>query len=240
MRRSPSARRTLATTSCEVGPTGLSTISRPSITYPRGYAPRTPPHALSRARSQSAGLRSGGHSSFARAILVPPEGLRLGLRPASDTADAPLIVASVSTKPDPVFDAFAAREPYFAVVTDPRFLRANLTAAHEREFFATGEALVNRLFAIIDAGLAPGFAPVSMLEYGCGLGRLAIPLSRRPGSVTAIDRSPVMLDLARREAVRRGVGHIAFETPDAFQATSRKFDLVICYHVLQRLPRHHG
>src|SRR5690348_15457222 len=30
-RRSPSARRTLATTSCEVGPTGLSTTNRPSI-----------------------------------------------------------------------------------------------------------------------------------------------------------------------------------------------------------------
>ena len=146
----------------------------------------------------------------------------------------------VSTKPDAVFDAFAAREPYFAVVTDPRFLRANLTPAHEREFFATGEALVDRIFAIIDAGLLPGFAPVSMLEYGCGLGRLAIPLSRRPGSVTAIDRSPVMLDLARREAERRGAGHIAFETPEAFHATSRKFDLIVCYHVLQRLPRAQG
>jgi 2-polyprenyl-3-methyl-5-hydroxy-6-metoxy-1,4-benzoquinol methylase len=79
-----------------------------------------------------------------------------------------------------------------------------------------------------------------MLEYGCGLGRLAIPLSRRSGSVTAIDRSPVMLDLAKREAERRGAGHIAFETPDAFLATPRKFDLVVCYHVLQRLPRPEG
>jgi 2-polyprenyl-3-methyl-5-hydroxy-6-metoxy-1,4-benzoquinol methylase len=149
-------------------------------------------------------------------------------------------VASVVTKPDAAFDSFAAREPYFAVATDPRFLRANLTAADEREFFAAGEALVDRMFGIIDAGLLPGFSPVSMLEYGCGLGRLAIPLSRRPGSVTAIDRSPVMLDLARREAERRGAGHIAFETPDAFHATSRKFDLVVCYHVLQRLPRHQG
>ena len=149
-------------------------------------------------------------------------------------------MASVTTSPDAAFDAFAAREPYFAVVTDPKFLRANLTPAHEREFFATGEALVDRMFAIIEAGSIPGFAPVSMLEYGCGLGRLAIPLSRRPGSVTAIDRSPVMLELARREAERRGAGHIAFETPDAFHATSRKFDLVVCYHVLQRLPRHQG
>ena len=97
------------------------------------------------------------------------------------------------------FDDFAAREPYFAVVTSPRFLRANLTPEHEREFFASGEALVDRMFAIIEAGLVPKFAPVAMLEYGCGVGRLAIPLSRRPGSVTAVDRSGVMLDVARRE-----------------------------------------
>jgi 2-polyprenyl-3-methyl-5-hydroxy-6-metoxy-1,4-benzoquinol methylase len=149
-------------------------------------------------------------------------------------------VSRPPTPRDSAFDEFAAREPYFAVVTDPRFLRANLTPAHEREFFATGEALVDRMFAIIEAGLVPGFAPVSMLEYGCGPGRLAIPLSRRPGSVTAIDRSPVMLDVARREAERRGAGHIAFEALDAFQATSRKFDLVVCFHVLQRLPKHQG
>jgi 2-polyprenyl-3-methyl-5-hydroxy-6-metoxy-1,4-benzoquinol methylase len=149
-------------------------------------------------------------------------------------------VASVLTTPDAAFDGFAAREPYFAIVTDPKFLRANLTPADEREFFFTGEALVDRMFAIIEAGLMPGFAPVSMLEYGCGLGRLAIPLSRRPGSVTAVDRSPVMLELARREAERRGAGHIAFEALNVFHATSRKFDLVVCYHVLQRLTRQQG
>ena len=105
---------------------------------------------------------------------------------------------------DSAFDEFSAREPYFAVLTHPKFLRANLTPAREREFFGTGEALVDWMFAIIEAGLVPEFAPVSMLEYGCGLGRLAIPLARRAGSVTAIDRSPVMLDIARREAERRG------------------------------------
>ena len=127
------------------------------------------------------------------------------------------------------FDDFAAREPYFAVVTSPRFLRANLTPEHEREFFASGEALVDRMFAIIEAGLAPKFAPVAMLEYGCGVGRLAIPLSRRPGSVTAVDRSGVMLDVARREAERRGAGHILFQTLEEFAAASRKFDLVLCF-----------
>jgi 2-polyprenyl-3-methyl-5-hydroxy-6-metoxy-1,4-benzoquinol methylase len=144
------------------------------------------------------------------------------------------------SNPDLRWEAFAAREPHFAVLTDPRFLRANLTPGHEREFFASGEALVSWMLGVIDAGLAPQFAPMSTLEYGCGPGRLALPLAQRPGSVTAVDRSPVMLDLARREAERRGLDHIAFQTAAQLFAAPRTFDLVVCYHVLQRLTRPDG
>jgi SAM-dependent methyltransferase len=138
------------------------------------------------------------------------------------------------------WERFAAREPYFFVVTDPRFLRANLTPEHERAFFASGESLISWMLAVIDAGLAPQFAPMSTLEFGCGVGRLALPLARRPGSVVAVDRSAVMLDLARAEAARHGLGHIVFQTPEDLFAASRTFDLVVCYHVLQRLPRIEG
>jgi len=136
---------------------------------------------------------------------------------------------------DPKWEAFAAREPYFAVMTAARFLRANLTPDHEREFFASGERLVQWMLDLIDAGLSPQFAPLSTLEYGCGPGRLALPLAERPGSVTAVDRSPAMLDLARKEAERRNLGHIIFETPEELFSRPRKFDLVVCYQVLQRL-----
>ena len=145
-----------------------------------------------------------------------------------------------SSDSDRGFDAFAAREPYFSVVTDPRFLRANLTAEHERQFFASGDSLISWMLGVIDAGLAPQFAPMSTLDFGCGIGRLALPLARRPGSVVAVDRSPVMLDFARAEAERRGLGHIVFQTPAELFSAPRTFDLVVCYHVLQRLPRTEG
>lgn len=106
-------------------------------------------------------------------------------------------------EPDARFEALAAREPYFAVLTDPRFLRANLTPEHEREFFASGDAIVSWMLAVIDAGLSPQFAPMSVLEYGCGPGRLALPLARRPSSVTAVDRSP-----APRARLRRLARHL--------------------------------
>jgi len=146
----------------------------------------------------------------------------------------------VSNSADAGWERFAAREPYFSVVTDPRFLRANLTPEHERAFFASGESLVAWMLAVIDAGLAPQFAPMTTLEFGCGIGRLALPLARRPGTVVAVDRSPAMLDAARAEAERRGLGHIVFQRPGDLFAVPRTFDLVVCYHVLQRLPRVEG
>lgn len=138
------------------------------------------------------------------------------------------------------WDRFAAREPYFAAITDPRFLRASLTPEHERLFFASGESVVSWMLGVIDAALAPQFAPMSTLEFGCGPGRLALPLAQRPGSVVAVDRSPAMLDTARAEAVRRRLDQIVFQSPEELFGTPRTFDLVVCYHVLQRLRRQEG
>ena len=138
------------------------------------------------------------------------------------------------------FEAFAAREPYFAVLTAPKFLRANLTPEHEREFFESGEELVDWIYYVIEQRISPHFSPMSTLEYGCGVGRLAIPFARRIGAVTAVDRSPTMLNVCRRDAERHGVGHIEFLNPGDLFASPRKFDLVCCFHVLQRLSPDDG
>jgi SAM-dependent methyltransferase len=145
---------------------------------------------------------------------------------------------------DPRWEAFAEREPYFAVLPTPQFLRAHLTADAERRFFESGEALVEGMYRLIEERLAPDFAPTSILEYGCGIGRLAIPLARRAarrgGTVVAVDRSPVMLGLARGETQRHGVGNVEFATPAEFRAGDKTFDFVSCYFVLQRVRQADG
>src|SRR5436190_8102909 len=123
-------------------------------------------------------------------------------------------------------------EPYFTVLTDSKFLRANLTGAARREFFAGGEALVDFMWRTIQLRLAPDFAPTAILEYGCGAGRLALPLARRAarraGTVTAVDRSPEMIAAARAEAARQAVDNIQFRSPDEWFADSRRFDFIVC------------
>jgi ubiquinone/menaquinone biosynthesis C-methylase UbiE len=149
-----------------------------------------------------------------------------------------------SSLPDPRQDACAAREPYFSVVSDPKFLRAHLTPEHERKFYDGGDALVDAMFRVIELRLAPQFAPTAMLEYGCGAGRLAIPLARRAGrragTVTAVDRSVAQLDLTRREADRLGLSNLALQTPDELAASGATFDFVNCYFVFQRMARADG
>src|SRR5437763_13615218 len=132
----------------------------------------------------------------------------------------------MNLRPDRRWEAFAEREPYFAVFTDPKFLSANRTANQERELFDSGELLVDAIVHTIRKRLAADFTPESVLEYGCGPGRLAIPFARRSGSVTAVDRSPAMLAAARHEAARQNAGNIHFKTAAEFGASPRKVDLV--------------
>lgn len=142
--------------------------------------------------------------------------------------------------PDRHWEAAAAREPYFTVFTSPKFLRANFTPAHQQEFFDTGNRFVESAFRVIEARLVPRFTPVSILEYGCGVGRLAIPFARHAESVVAVDHSSAMLDVARQEAQRRGIANIEFLTASQFNGNRRKFDVVNCYLVFQRMPQKVG
>ncbi|HKR63102.1 MAG TPA: methyltransferase domain-containing protein [Thermoanaerobaculia bacterium] len=138
------------------------------------------------------------------------------------------------------WDAFAAREPYFAVLTHPRFLREHFDANAEAEFFESGEAYVADLYGRILASVAPHFAPLTVLEYGCGVGRLVIPFARRAEKVVGVDVAPSMLETARGHVARSGVRNVELMTADAFASDARTFDLVNCFLVLQRMRRGDG
>src|SRR3954468_6450429 len=130
-------------------------------------------------------------------------------------------------------------EPYFTVLAHDKFRRANLTPAAEQEFFASGDEYVAHVLHTIRNEIAPGLQPRSILEFGCGPGRLAIPFSRR-AQTTAVDIDTAMLEHARRNAERFGAPGIRFQTLDEFRAGSEKFEFVNALLVLQRMPVDEG
>lgn len=108
------------------------------------------------------------------------------------------------------------REPYFAVLTEERFLRDRVDLD---AFYATGEADVDLLLG--------DFPARSALDFGCGVGRLTRELARRVPEVVGVDAAPSMLRLAR-EAVPSAT--FAEEIPD------RRFDFVCSLIVFQHIP----
>jgi SAM-dependent methyltransferase len=138
------------------------------------------------------------------------------------------------------WDEFASREPYFAVLTHPRYLSCNLDFAAETEFFRSGEEYVEDLFTKLKLRIAPRFSASTVLEYGCGPGRLLLPFARRAERVTGVDVSSAMLDAAHSHALRARLDNVELRRADEFERDSRTFDLVNCYLVLQRLAPRQG
>jgi SAM-dependent methyltransferase len=126
------------------------------------------------------------------------------------------------------WESLAQTEPFFAVLTDERFLRNRMSEEDRQAFFASGDADVARIFDLI---ARPDFAPGSALDFGCGVGRLTRALAKRVARVAGVDVAPSMLRIARENA------------PDAtFSATipNDQFDLIVSLIVFQHIPVRRG
>ena len=121
------------------------------------------------------------------------------------------------------WETFAQREPYFAVLTEERFLRDRVDLD---AFYATGEEDVARLFDAI----GPEFHPRSALDFGCGVGRLTFALARRVAEVVGCDAAETMLTIARGRV--ENPSHITFTTV----LPQRTFDFIVSLIVFQHIP----
>jgi hypothetical protein len=71
-----------------------------------------------------------------------------------------------------------ATEPYFAVLSENQYLSAQEDGAARADFFMSGESHIAEVFADIHS-IDSTFQPQRALDFGCGVGRLVIPLARR-------------------------------------------------------------
>ena len=134
------------------------------------------------------------------------------------------------------WEAFGKRDPYFAVLTAPEFHGA-LTGSAREKFFASGKNHIDTIFAIIRERLDSTFAPQSALDFGCGVGRLLIPLAERCSQVTGVDVSASMLAEARRNCDDAGLSNVQLvDGDDDLSRINGRFDFVHTYIVLQHIP----
>jgi SAM-dependent methyltransferase len=135
---------------------------------------------------------------------------------------------------DKAWKLFGEVDPYYGVLTEEEYRADQLTDGVLEKFFATGEEQIAAMMTTVREA-NPGFTPARSLDFGCGPGRLAIPLARQSGEVLAVDVAPAMLAAAAKNARERGVDNMDFA-----REVSGRFDLVHSWGVFQHIPPRRG
>jgi SAM-dependent methyltransferase len=78
------------------------------------------------------------------------------------------------------------------------------------------------------------------LDYGCGVGRLAIPLAERCEHVYGLDISRPTLEIAAANAQEHEVENVQWLEPEALSGLAGQYDFAITVHVLQHIRRRQG
>jgi SAM-dependent methyltransferase len=142
---------------------------------------------------------------------------------------------------DVAWEEWGRRDPYFGVITNPKFRRNGLNEDAKREFFNDGETFVNYLLAAIQRNIDPQFRPKRILDFGCGVGRLLVPFARVAEEVVGLDVSPSMLEEARRNCEERQLCNVRLlPSDDDLSALSGTFDLIQSFIVFQHIPAQRG
>ena len=127
-------------------------------------------------------------------------------------------------------------DPYFGVLSDEKFRTARLGATKREEFFLSGERHIEKMIQAIKAAYAEPPGTGAALDFGSGVGRLAIPLASRFLNVTGVDISIAMIAEAGKNCEVAGIGNATFvESDDRLSNVSGTFDFVHSTIVLQHI-----
>lgn len=139
------------------------------------------------------------------------------------------------------WEKFGTIDPYFAVVNQEAYRGARLPAGAREQFFASGQEHVASVMADVRAHIDPAFAPRRGLDFGCGVGRLTIPLASVCGSVVGVDIAASMLAEARENGREFGITNMELRQSSVDLAElDDAFDLVHSFIVFQHIAPARG
>lgn len=134
---------------------------------------------------------------------------------------------------------WGATDPYFGVLSDPRY-RRNSIKANLASFFSSGHAHVDDLLSKIEQSFGP-IGRQRVIDFGCGVGRLSLPLAAHFQNVIGADVSEPMLAEARCNADRASLDNVTFvRSDDGLSTIEGGCDLVNSYIVFQHIPTVRG
>lgn len=132
--------------------------------------------------------------------------------------------------PNATWKWYGENDPYYGVLADSKFRMTETRA----QFFATGEEYVQSLLRMIRQHSDGDLAFDRVLDFGCGVGRVLIPLARISSSAIGVDISPGMLREASTNSTAAGLKNVSLVASLADAGGS--YDFIHSSLVFQHMP----
>lgn len=134
---------------------------------------------------------------------------------------------------------FGDKNPYFGVFTNKRFYKRNLSKSLKKQFFETGADHIEVLFQKIKKYYNKKLFDQG-LDFGCGVGRVLIPLSKKCKHVLGLDISQGMLKEATKNINRCKIHNASVQLSSDFSKNKRQFDFIHSFIVFQHIHPKQG
>ena len=138
---------------------------------------------------------------------------------------------------DKDWNELAKQDAYWAVLSHPRFSHAENDPKALKDFFESGETWLDGVVSTIKAKLDPNFSPQAALDFGCGVGRLLVPMARYCPKVIGIDIADKMREIcAQNLTARRLKDFVLLKTTAELREQDISLDWINSFIVFQHIP----
>ncbi|MBD3626556.1 class I SAM-dependent methyltransferase [Cyclobacterium sp.] len=134
------------------------------------------------------------------------------------------------------------KDPYYGVLSDEKYRMERLSEERLKEFFETGEVYVAESRKRISEWMGVDIAQGNILDFGCGVGRLAIPFAKLTRQeVWGLDISEDIIARANAHKDSMGLHNLNFKSYNGKDLEGiPAFDFVNAYIVFQHIEFRKG
>lgn len=142
---------------------------------------------------------------------------------------------------DVAWEKIGANNPYYGVLTFEEYRHSNISEETREIFFQSGLTHIESILQKIRSNIDKEFTINRALDFGCGVGRLVIPLSKIAQEVTGVDVSESMLEEAKKNCEKYSIKNVKFiKSDDDLSRLSGKYNLIHSFIVFQHIPTKRG
>lgn len=139
------------------------------------------------------------------------------------------------------WEKFGSDDPYYGVLSHDRYHKEAMDGDTRQAFFDSGSEYIDDVVNKIIKHVSPEFSPSNSLDFGCGVGRLLIPISKISKQATGVDVSASMLKETQVNLKEFSINNVELiESENCSCLKSSSFDFVHSFIVFQHIPIEHG